>query len=222
MKKSRIVLSLLAGLLVTGLIIIGLLPAIVSSDMLKPFVIKQVNRQLAGQLQLESWSVRWFGGIEGQGLVYDSPSDGLLAQVAEIRIEKGLWGLMVAGGELGSVEIVDPAMVFFLSDKTTTRGSQKTPSPTQTPDSIPAEKKGTFFPVYYGKLNIINGSILTAAADGNETVVAKNLNLILNARGPESPITYRFSAESGDSSGQASGEGHHLLDCCTARPRAFP
>ncbi|MBW2706098.1 MAG: hypothetical protein JRD84_07295 [Deltaproteobacteria bacterium] len=211
MKKSRIVLCLAGGLLVVALIFIALLPAIVSSDMMKPFVIKQVNQQLPGQLQLESWSLSWFGGIEGQGLVYDNQTDGLLAQVSEIRTEKGLWGLTVAGGELGLVEIVDPAMVFFLADKTNAQGSQKTPSPTPTPDSIPAEKDDAFIPVYYGNFNITNGSILTAATDGNETVVAKKLNLILNAPGPETPITYRFSVESGDSSGRASGEGSLAL-----------
>jgi translocation and assembly module TamB len=211
MKKSRIVLCLAGGLLVVALIFIALLPAIVSSDMMKPFVIKQVNQQFPGQLQLESWSLSWFGGIEGQGLVYDNQTDGLLAQVSEIRTEKGLWGLMVAGGELGLVEIVDPAMVFFLADKTNAQGSQKTPSPTPTPDSIPAEKDDAFIPVYYGNFNITNGSILTAATDGNKTVVAKKLNLLLNAPGPETPITYRFSVESGDSSGRASGEGSLAL-----------
>ena len=207
MKKSRVVLSLAAGLLVAVLIIIALLPSIVSSDMMKPLVIRTVNRQLPGQLQLESWSVSWFGGIEGQGIVYDNQTDGFLAQVSEIKTEKGLLGLIVAGGELGSVEIVDPAVVFFLSDKTNVQGSHETPPPTPTPDSIPAEKDEALIPVYYGNFNITNGSILTATADGNETVVAKNLNLTLNAPGPKTPITYRFSTESGDSSGRASGEG---------------
>ena len=59
MKKSSVVLSLTAGLLVVALIIIALLPAIVSSDRMKPFVIRKVNQQLPGQLQLESWSVSW-------------------------------------------------------------------------------------------------------------------------------------------------------------------
>ncbi len=207
MKKSKIVLGLAAGFAVTGLIIIALLPAIASSDMMKPLVIEQVNRQLPGQLQLESWSLSWFGGIEVKGLVYDNPSDGLLAQVSEIRAEKGIWGLMVAGGALGPVEIVDPTIVYFLSEKSTSRGSQKNPSPAPTADSIPAGKNGAVLPVYYGKFNITNGSIRTAAADGDEIVVAKNLNLTLNAPGPNSKITYRFSAESGDSNGQASGEG---------------
>jgi autotransporter translocation and assembly factor TamB len=88
MKKSRVVLSLAAGLLVAALIIIALLPSIVSSDMMKPVVIRTVNRQLPGQLQLESWSVSWFGGIEGQGIVYDNQTDGFLAQVSEIKSER--------------------------------------------------------------------------------------------------------------------------------------
>ncbi len=212
MKKSSVVLSLTAGLLVVALIIIALLPAIVSSDRMKPFVIQKVNQQLPGQLQLESWSVGWFGGVEGQGIVYDNRPDGLLVQVSEIKTEKGLLGLIMAGGELGAVEIIDPAVVFFLSDMTEARDSQKTPPATPSPESIPSAKEDAFIPVFYGKLKITNGSILTARADGNEKVVVKNLDLILDAPGPQTPITYRFSTESGDGSGRASAEGTLVLD----------
>ncbi len=212
MKKSSVVLSLTAGLLVAALIIIALLPAIVSSDRMKPFVIRKVNQQLPGQLQLESWSVSWFGGVEGQGIVYDNRPDGLLVQVSEIKTEKGLLGLIMAGGELGAVEIIDPAVVFYLSDMTEARDSQKTPPATPSPESIPSAKEDAFIPVFYGKLKITNGSILTARADGNEKVVVKNLDLILDAPGPQTPITYRFSTESGDGSGRASGEGTLVLD----------
>jgi hypothetical protein len=212
MKKSSVVLSLTAGLLVVALIIIALLPAIVSSDRMKPFVIRKVNQQLPGQLQLESWSVSWFGGVEGQGIVYDNRPDGLLVQVSELKTEKGLLGLILAGGELGAVEIIDPAVVFYLSDMTEARDSQKTPPVTPSPESIPSAKEDAFIPVFYGKLKITNGSILTARADGNEKVVVKNLDLILDAPGPQIPITYRFYTESGDSSGRASGEGTLVLD----------
>ncbi len=212
MKKSSVVLSLTAGLLVVALIIIALLPAIVSSDRMKPFVIRKVNQQLPGQLQLESWSVNWFGGVEGQGIVYDNRPDGLLVQVSELKTEKGLLGLILAGGELGAVEIIDPAVVFYLSDMTEARDSQKTPPVTPSPESIPSAKEDAFIPVFYGKLKITNGSILTARADGNEKVVVKNLDLILDAPGPQIPITYRFYTESGDSSGRSSGEGTLVLD----------
>ena len=211
MKKSKIAISLTVGALVVALVIIGLLPSIVSSDMMKPFVIQKVNEQLPGQLQLESWSASWFDGIEGQGFVYDNQTDGYLAQVSEIKTEKGLFGLVMAGGKLGAVDIIDPAVVFFLSDKIKSQDSPKTPSPRPPSDSIPAKKDETFIPVTYGKLSITNGTILTATAEGEETVLAKNLDLILDASGPDDPITYRFSAESGDGSGHASGQGSLVL-----------
>ena len=211
MKKSRVVIGLTAGFLLAILIIVALLPAIVSSDMLKPLVIQKVNQQLPGQMQLESWSVSWFGGIEAQGIVYDNRADGLLAQISEIKAEKGLLGLITAGGELGAVEIIDPAVFFYLSDKTETRDPQKTPPATPSPESIPAGKEDAFIPAFYGKLKITNGSILIATTDDNTKIVAKNLDLVLNAPGLGTPITYRFSTESGDGSGRASGKGSLVL-----------
>ena len=211
MKKSKIVLCLTAGLAVVVLIIIALLPSILSSDMMKPFVIGKANQQLPGQLQLESWSVSWFGSIQGQGIVYDSQTEGFLAQVYEIKTDKGLLGMIFNGGVLGPVEIVDPTVVVFLPDKSTLAGNAETPHPTPAPDSTPAPKGDALIPLYYGKLNITNGTIMTADDDGNETVIARNLDLILDAPGPNSPITYRFSTESGDSTGRASGEGSLVL-----------
>jgi len=211
MKKSRIVIGVTAGFLFTVLIIVALLPAIVSSDMLKPFVIRKLNQQLPGQLQLESWSASWFSGIEGRGIVYENPADGLLARVSDIKTEKGLLGLILAGGRLGAVEISDPAVVFFLSDKAEEQEPKKTPPAGISTKSIPPAKKDPFIPAFYGKLKITNGSLLTATADGNEKAVAKNLDLTLAAPAPQTPITYRFSVESGDSSGRASGEGSLAL-----------
>ena len=72
MKKSSIVISLAVGLLVVAVIFIALLPAIMTSDMMKPFVIQKINQRLPGDLQLESWSAGWFGGIEAQGIAYDN------------------------------------------------------------------------------------------------------------------------------------------------------
>ena len=205
------VIGLAAGLLVVAMIFIALLPAIVTSDMMKPFVIQKANQNLAGQLQLESWSVSWFGGIEGQGIAYEDQADGIFVQISEIKTEKGLLGLIMAGGSPGVVDIRDPAVVFFIADKPEDQKPQKSPEPVTVPESASSDRGEAFIPAYYGSLNITNGSIMTATADGKETVVAKNMNLNLDAPGPNIPITYRFSAESGDNKGQASGEGSLAL-----------
>jgi len=211
MKKSSIVLSLIGGLVVVALTIIVLLPAILSSDMLKPFVIEKVNRRLSGQLQLNSWSLSWFSGMDSQGIVYDNRRDGLFARVSEIKTEKGLFRLFLAGGELGAVEVIDPAVIYHLPARTATPEPQKTLPASPPAESIPSGRKVTVIPAFYGKLKITNASLLTADDDGNEKVIAKNLNLILDAPGPQIPVTYRFSTESGDSSGRASGEGKLVL-----------
>lgn len=211
MKKSSKVISLITGLLVVAMILIALLPAIVSSNMMKPFVVKIINQKLPGQLQLDSWSAGWFGGIEVQGIVYDDQADGFFARVPEIKTEKGFLGLIMAGSKLGKVDISDPAIVFFLLDKADARDSDQSPSDAPAPDSGPSEKEDRFTPAFYGNLNITNASISTAGPDGNEKVVARNLDLTLDAPGPGIPISYRFSTVSGDGSGRASGDGSLAL-----------
>jgi len=207
MKKSSLVISLAVGLLVVAVIFIALLPAIVTSDTMKPFVIQKINQQLPGDLQLKSWSAGWFGGIEAQGIAYDNPADGVLAKVSGIKSEKGLLGLIVAGGNLGTVDISDPAVVFIISDTADAEDSDAIPPSTPRPGDAPFEKKDAFIPGLYGTLNITNGTISTAGADGGQKVVARNLDLMVDAPGPKNRITYRFSMESGDGSGHASGKG---------------
>ena len=46
MKKTGIILSILVGLLLVVLIVTALLPRIVSSDLMKPYVMKTVNQQM--------------------------------------------------------------------------------------------------------------------------------------------------------------------------------
>jgi uncharacterized protein involved in outer membrane biogenesis len=63
MKKTAVFLSVLVGLVLVVLIVVALLPGIVSSDVMKPFVLQKVNQQLPGQLEVKEWSLGWFGGI---------------------------------------------------------------------------------------------------------------------------------------------------------------
>ena len=44
------------------------LPAVLSSDLLKPRILQEVNRHLEGQLQVSQWKFKWFSGIEAKGI----------------------------------------------------------------------------------------------------------------------------------------------------------
>ena len=71
MKKKPILLG--TSIAVLFLIFTGLvfLPAVLSSDVLKPRVLKAVNERLPGKLQVAKWRFKWFSGIEAKGIIYD-------------------------------------------------------------------------------------------------------------------------------------------------------
>ena len=63
-------------------IFIGLvfLPAILSSNLLKPRILESVNRHLPGQLQVAEWTFKWFSGIEAKGIIYDHRQENLFIE----------------------------------------------------------------------------------------------------------------------------------------------
>ena len=75
-------------------IFVGLvfLPAILSSNLLKPAILETVNRHLPGRLQVAEWRFKWFSGIEAKGIVYDhrqgrSAQDGQVGEEESFRHE---------------------------------------------------------------------------------------------------------------------------------------
>jgi translocation and assembly module TamB len=206
MKKTHIVIGILASLFLVAIIIVALLPGMVSSNMMKPFVLQQINQRVPGQLQLEAWSLGWFSGIEGKGIIYDNRQDDLLVKVAGLKTSKGLFGLITKMDNLGTVEITDPAVYVHLAEKTADQKPDR-PAPEPQPKGIPEETGKAALPAFYGQLLISGGSIYTVQESQGEKTVAKDLNLVLDASGPKNPLTYRFSTDSGDKSGRASGEG---------------
>ena len=208
MKKTAVFLSILVGMVLLVLIVVALLPGIVSSDLMKPFVLQKVNQQLPGQLDVKEWSLGWFGGIRANGIVYDNRQDDLLVQVGAFKTSGGLLNLVLNWGKLGTVEITDPGLTVYISDKPKPPEAE-TPAPP--PETTPAEPEKAAIPSFYGQFVIKGGSLRTVTGDGSEKVVAQNLDMVLDASGPENPITYRFSVDSGDKSGRASGDGSLTL-----------
>ena len=149
MKKKHIILSILGAVLLTVLIVVAWLPGIVSSDMMKPYVMQAVNQKIPGQLQVKAWSLSWFGTIEIKEIVYDNRQDNLLARIAEIKTSSGLLDLILDRGNLGMVEVIDPAGVLYIPDNIETpqpRDSQPAP---QLPESKPKEVNETGAPALY-------------------------------------------------------------------------
>ncbi|MBT8372631.1 MAG: DUF748 domain-containing protein, partial [Deltaproteobacteria bacterium] len=207
MKKKYIIFGTIAGLLVVVLIVIALLPGIMSSDLMKPFILQKVNQQMPGQIQVKDLSLGWFGRIEGKDIVYDNRGDDLLVRVSEFKTSKGLFGLILARGELGTIEVINPEVVFFIPDNPKPKATEEAKASEPSTPTKPTAPGNITLPAFNGQFIMTGGSILTATGSGSEKVVAKDLNFALDTAGLNNPIKYRFSVESGDSSGRASGEG---------------
>ncbi|MBN2126435.1 MAG: DUF748 domain-containing protein, partial [Deltaproteobacteria bacterium] len=203
MKSPSLILTIPLGLVLLLVILAALLPAIASLDGVRPLVLREINRHLPGQVQVENWSLGWLGGMRFRGVVYDSRPDDLNVRVAEIGTDKGFLGLALSGGNLGPVRVLEPVAVFGISG----RPEPAAPRPEGGPG---ASRKGTV-PGLFARVSVTGGSILTHDGAGTRTVV-RDLDLDLDASGLDRPLTYRFSALSGDKQGRASGEGKLLPD----------
>lgn len=206
MKKIGILISI-TGILAALLILIAMLPAIVSSDTIRPHVLQMVNQRIPGQLQIEAWSLQWFGKIQIRGIVYDDRQNNLRARIADLNSSRGLFDLLLRSDDLGTVEVIEPHVVYFVAAQTQPSESKDDRPAPQPPAAEPPGEPGAGIPAIFGQLKIVNGSITAVSLDGDEIPVAKDLQVDLSAPGAEDPLTYRFDVNSGDSSGRITGEG---------------
>ena len=196
MKTKSIVLSVAVAVFFVIFAGLVFLPAILSSDTLKPRLLQAVNQNLPGQLQVEEWRFKWFSGINARGITYDHRQENLLVTVAELKGYRGLVQLLIDSGSLGGVEVVKPRVIFYLSDATPSDSSRKIESTQQ-----------AGLPAFSGILKITDGAIVTVKPDQSEQVVVKDLDLFVDISDIQQPIAYRVFLTSGDTVGRLAGEG---------------
>lgn len=200
MKKKPILFGTAVALLCVIFIVLVFLPAILSTDMLKPRLLQQINRHLPGQLQVEQWRFKWFSGFEVTGITYDYRQQNLLVKIAKLSGYHGLIQLTANSRNLGGIEVVEPEMIFFLQDKPRKESSDTAES-----------SQGAKWPVFSGVLKITDGSIRTVKPDRSEKLVVQDLDLFLDIADIEKPIIYRVFLTSGDKLGRLAGEGRTTL-----------
>jgi hypothetical protein len=196
MKTKPVLLWTVISLVFVIFVGLVFLPAILSSNLLKPRILESVNRHLPGQLQVAEWTFKWFSGIEAKGITYEHRQQNLFIEVAELKGYRGLVQLLADMGNLGGVEVVRPHLIFYLSDKQSAGVSHKTESP-----------PSGGLPAFSGILKIADGSIHTVNTAGVEKTVVKDLDLYLDISDIEKPITYQVFLISGDTVGTFAGEG---------------
>ncbi|MBW2433525.1 MAG: DUF748 domain-containing protein [Deltaproteobacteria bacterium] len=196
MKKNPILLG--TAFAVFFVIFAGLvfLPAVLSSEVLKPRILKAVNERLPGRLQVAQWRFKWFSGIEAKGITYDHQQERIFIEVAELKGYRGLVQLMANARNLGGIEVIRPQVLLYISDRQQTEVSKK---------AEPSQAAG--LPAIAGVLKITDGTIRTVDLNGKEKTVVKDLDLFVDISDIKKPIAYRVLLTSGDALGRFDGEG---------------
>ena len=207
MKKIGILIGV-AGVIAALLILIAMLPAIVSSDTIRPHVLQIVNQRIPGQLQVEAWSLRWFGKIQIKGIAYDDRRNNLSAKIADLNTSSGLFDLISGSDNLGTVEVIEPHVTYYVTPQPKHLESKDSIPAPPTPPAEPQPDRAAEIPGIFGELKIVNGSITAVSVDGEDILIAKNLKADLKAPGPDDPLTYQFGVNSGDGRGRLTAEGN--------------
>ena len=196
MKTKSILLGAVISLFFVIFAGLVFLPAVLSSNMMKPGILENINQRLPGRLQVAEWQFKWFSGIEARGIVYDNRPQNLFVKVDEVKGYRGLIQLLADSSNLGGIEVTRPEVVFYLSDRQQPESAEK-------PDSARPELQ----PAFAGILKITDGAIRTVSPAGREKTVVKDLDLFLDISEIEKPISYRVFLTSGDTVGRVAGEG---------------
>lgn len=98
------------------LVIVSLLPRLASTAPVRRLVLGKINAGRApATLDVESWSLRWFGHQTVGGVHYADSRQGLDAQVVKITLTRGLIGMLPLGGlNLGVIELDRPQVTLRL------------------------------------------------------------------------------------------------------------
>jgi len=208
-KKSKLFV-ILGGLLLFFLIGLFFLPNLISSDWAENKIKEAAGDRLAGKLDFDDLSLSWLNGIQCRGISYDSPAEGVLVKVADVKISKGLLALAADRTDAGIVTIEKPVVSVFLKEKDESPGTVVEKPAPEAGEQITASSgsSGAFIlPPIGGKLSIKDGTVIAVSQDLTEKPVVKELNVQLHVAAIEHLLDYLITFQSGDGLGRVDGKG---------------
>ncbi len=212
MKTNKRVLVLLGGLTGGIFLLIACLPMVVSGTWVKNKIVTQINEQMPGRLQIDTWSLNWFKSLHARGITYEHPATGLHVKIAALENQRGLFGVLTAFNRLNRLVITEPVLTIDidiprLPRTTAAPSTDQPPSPSPSPPTPSPGKMRESRPDFYGQLQIVNGAVRTRSASQPEKTIAQDIRLTLEAASFDEPISYRLLLKAGDGIGRISGQG---------------
>ena len=219
----------IGALIALVFLVIALLPALVSSQWGKGRVLALAAPSMPGEVQIDSWSLSWFGAQNIKGISYRDQAAGLRVDSNEVVVDKGLFSFLLDRGDVGTVTVVRPDIQYRLPEPTPVETTQ---DPAEAPDEQPAEKgvppapgdggvtekEALALPPISGLLIVKEGSIGVIATGNEVQPVAKSVNLEMDIASLADDITYSLSLAAPDGTGSLSGDGKVVLQGTDTMP----
>lgn len=205
--KRRLLIWLGVGVAVV-LLLIGLLPAFLSSNAGTSFLLAQLNRSMGGTLTVDDLSLGWFGGVRVQNLFWQDQSGDMQVQIASLKARPKLLALLT-----GRIALTDAVL-------DSPRVQMKVPAAPSSAPSSPVEKTQTaksdsVYRIGPIELEVRQGQAVLeqACLNGQPPMRLEVRNLastvVLNASGKDSAVSVSMNVGDGRQEGtvEAKGEG---------------
>lgn len=205
--------------LVIGAVILffALLPSIMSSQWGKARALGLAAPHIPGKMQVEKWSLSWFGGQKLDGISYADSQSGMQIDADRLTLSKGLSSFLLDRGNLGTITLSRPTIQITLPEP-----AQEDAEPSQAslpgkkpPEGTPPESPPTpapgepviALPPINGLLLVEQGSIAVARPGAAAETLAKEITLKVDVVSASDPISYTIALASPEGVGLVSGQG---------------
>ncbi|MGD9949576.1 MAG: hypothetical protein AB7U29_14015 [Desulfobulbus sp.] len=214
MNYRRRLISSAAILVAAALVLF--LPHLISAPALIPLFAKHLLPFFSGQLEVQSCSLRWSGGLSCEGVQFIDDRHALRLQLPRISTDKGLFTLLVAPQYLGEVTLNQPTLTFLQPNNNASKGGdENTPSLKELGQQVPT----SWWEQRSLRLKLQGGRILADQGSGNGLrVLARELRL--NGDLASGTVNYVLDFQSGQAEGQFHTQG--FLNLPIASQPFFP
>ncbi|MDA0991676.1 MAG: hypothetical protein O3A51_13115, partial [Verrucomicrobia bacterium] len=96
------------------IVVLGALPAILSTDPVRRRVVRMLDARIDGDVSIERWRLAWLRGQTLTGAAFKSATGDCEASVESLSVSAGLLSLVVGDKALGDVTIMRPVVRYVL------------------------------------------------------------------------------------------------------------
>ena len=225
-RKTSRGLKFLLLLLLLLIIAVAVLPMLASTDWARGKILSKVNESAPGTVEVDDWSVGWFGKLNASGVKYTDENGTLLADVKKVDASYGLFDLITRKKNL-TLTLTEPHLLVPAGSYVNTAsapatsggggGPDKTvgtPPPANDDASQGGEPSEPSEPLKIGKLLeklpasvnlVVKGGVLNLQGVGS---YMHNLELDTTFKKADRALAIRSSFDAPDRSGKMVIEGN--------------